>query len=284
MTIAAAIFAVMGAVLFAGGQPGEKGKGPQSKGDAEGFTLAWEKIKTAADVDFADKKKTKYTIQLDGSVEVPKDLDVVAILKHFRVRSVCDDSGAEMGVKSPSGSAAHTGAVAYNAVHELVAQAQTPQIDLNRDPTATRTMVLDTEIVVASKREEGKLPAVVMEDFKDIGQGVSVRITKLEMSAGRMLTVTLDYKRANATTTSPFMEKVFVLDPDGKDIGGGRWTEGDGPFGKTGVFTGKFKLAGTQTHQSFRFEIVTQSETRKLSFEAKDFPGQKPEPSAAEPS
>jgi len=265
----AAVFVIaMGAVLLAG-QPGEKAKGPPFKTDE--FTLVWGKLKTWAEVDLGDEKKSKYSIQLDGSMEVPSTgLDVVCVYKKFRIRTVTDEKGGDMTPKLP----ASTGYVynAYSAIHDNVGQVELAKIDLPRDATRIGTMVFDTNIIIALKRDEATLPAVVMEDFKDIGHGISVRVTSLQMSNDRQLTVVISYKRAEADTTGPFTEALYALDPAGKEIGGGRWIEGD-PFGKTGQWTGRFKIDGSQRHQSFRFVLVTESRSQDLSFTVKDIFG-----------
>jgi len=253
------VLTLAASVVLLAGEPGEKAKGPEFK--TEDFTLVWGKLKTSADVNFGDAKKSKYSLELEGSMEVPTTLDVVAVVARFRLRSATDDKGANVSIKP-----AAVGQIKYNAIHGQVGQVELPKTDLPLDATRIGTIVLDADIVIAGERDYATLPAVVMEDFKDLGHGVSIRITSLQMSADRELSVTLSYKRAAANTSSPFMEQVYAVAPDGQDLGGGRWTEGD-PFGKTGTYTAKFKLAGKQTHQSFRFQLVTKSESRKVSFE-----------------
>jgi hypothetical protein len=263
LTVAAVLLGM--AVLLQAGQPGEKAKGPEFK--TKGFTLVWGKLKSSAEVDFADNPKSKFTLQLEGSMEVPAKggLDVVAVDKRFQIKSLVDDKGADITFK-----AASTGGTAaiHNAIIEQVGQVELPKTELSRDASGIAGMTVEAVIVLAQKRENFKLPAAVMEDFKDVGNGISVRINSLQMKANRELTVVLDYKRPDATTTSPFIEKIYALDPQKNVLGGGRWTEGD-PFGQTGKWTAKFKLAGDQVHQSLRFDVVTQSEARSLSFEVK---------------
>jgi hypothetical protein len=260
---AAAVVLGMAACLQAG-QPGEKAKGPEFK--TKGFTLVVGKLRSSADVDFGQTEKTKYTIQWEGSMEVPArhDLDVVAVESRLHIAALVDDKGADMAVKAAGPGAT----VQHNAIIEQVGQIELPRTDLPRDASAIGSLTAEAVIVLAQKRDKFKLPAVVMEDFKDVGNDILVRITSLQMNTSRELTVVLDYKRPEANTTAPFIEKIYALDPKGAVLGGGRWTEGD-PFGKTGKWTAKFKLSGDQVHQSLRFDVVTQSEARSLSFEVK---------------
>ncbi len=248
--------------LALAGQPGEKARGPEFKNDS--FVLVWGKMRTSGDVDLGDPSKSKYTLQLEGSMESPTDLDVVAVQKRFRIASVVDDKEAEMGGRATTGYSV-SAADAYSAIHDQVGQVELPRTDLLRDASKIRTMTVESEIIIAAKRVEVTLPAVVMEDFKDVGQGVSIRITSLQMSAGRDLSVTMSYKRPAAGANGAFIEKVFAADPGGRDIGGGRWTSGN-PFSTAGTFTGKFKVDTSLRHQSFRIELVTECEIRKVSF------------------
>lgn len=260
------------AVLCAGtlllaGQPGEKAKGPPFKNEA-GYTLVWGKVKTTADIDLGDEKKSRYSVQMEGSMETPVDQDVVGVSRRLRVTAVADDKNASMVPYSASGNTGLSGSSPFNAVHSHVVQLELPQTALTRDATRISKMTLEAETVTATKRDEVKLPAVVMEDFKDIGQGVSVRITGLTMSAARELTVAVAYKRPDAGVRGSFIEAIHALDSEGKDLGGGRWTEGD-PFSKVGGWTAKFKIDGARVHQSFRLHLTT-GESRKQTFDVKD--------------
>ena len=261
--IATLALTCLAAGIFAAPQPGERAKGLELKN--QGFTLIWGKVKSSSDVDLADDSKSKYTVSMEGSLEAPADLDAVAVCKRFRIRSVADQQGADMGAKLETTPSGH---VAYAALHSQVAQVELPRTDLRRDAAIIGGMGLDTDIIVASQRQEVKIPAVVMEDFKEVSAGLSLRVRSLQMSAARELSVSLDYKRTADGTAGTFIEKIYALDPDGKDLGGGRWTDGD-PFGQTGAFTAKFHLAGTQVHQLFRLVLVTQNQVRPLAFDLK---------------
>ena len=74
------------AVALPAGQPGEKAVGPEFK--TKGFVLTVGKMKTASEVDFKDPAKTKFTLQLDGSMEIAPKLDVAAVLKAYGVKRI----------------------------------------------------------------------------------------------------------------------------------------------------------------------------------------------------
>jgi hypothetical protein len=266
LTVAAVVLGM--AALLGADEPAQKAKGAEFK--TKGFTLVLSKMKTSGDVDFADGAKSKFTLQMDGSLEVParRSLDVVAVRTRMQIDSLTDDKDAAIDLKPASGGAA---AAKYNAVIDQVGQVELPRTELPCDASRIGMAVISVETLLAAKREKARLPAVMTEDFKDIGQGISVRLANLKTSDKQdELSADVNYQRPEAGTTAPFIDRIFVVDPDGKDIGGGRWTAAVGdPFGKTGTLKIKIKLSGEQAHKFFRFELVTQSEARSLSFEVK---------------
>lgn len=201
---------------------------------------------------------------------MPARPNYVAVGKRLQVTSLTGDKDQEITIKTSGNS---TTSNRYNAIHERVGQVELSKSDLSADATHIAKAVFATNLVIATGRVSSTLPAAVMEDFKSVGQGISIRITHLQMSVTRELTVTASYQRLAEGTDSPFIEKVMALGEkvNGKApiLGGGRWTDGD-PFGKTGSLTAKFKLDGEQTHQSFRFDIVTESQTKNISIEVKN--------------
>ncbi len=248
-------------------EPGEKAVGPEFK--AEAYTLAWGKLKTAAEVNFGKPKKSSYSIELEGTVAAPDDVDAVGVTTQLEVRLAVDGQGKQMKKATSARRSGRDRSGAYSAFHGGIGQVKVPKTRLVGDATKIRKMTVAASVVVAKKRATAKLPAVVMEDFAALGHGVSVRITALRMSASRELTVNGSYKRINSGTQMPFIEAIYALGPDGEELGGGRWTYG-GPFGKTGALTYRFKLPKGVTHQTLKFRIVTESETRRLAFELTD--------------
>ncbi|MEI8195980.1 MAG: hypothetical protein WCI73_08740 [Phycisphaerae bacterium] len=261
--------------LVLAGQPGEKAKGPSF--ESEKFSLIWGKLKTTSDVNLGEEPKSKYSLALEGSLAVPDDLDVAAVAKQFQIMSMTDAAGAAVLFRQP---VTWSTSQRYNAIHDGVGQVELPRLELPLDATRIGSIKFGTDVVIAEERVTAVVPAVVMEDFKEIGHDISIRITNLQMSVGRELTVNLNFKRPEVT--GAFIEKIFAVDPDGKDLGGGRWTQGD-PLGTTGAWIAKFKLLGEQRHQSFRFDIVTKSKMHKLSFEVKGIFARAPSASMGAP-
>lgn len=255
-------------------KPPVTGAGPafRSQGDRKGqdYILAFSKAKLGSEEEYDASGKTRYTLNVEGSVNAPPKLDVVAVRKRLQIRQAIDANGRDLVklVKSPSTEPGTTGAT-YNAFYNSVANVELPISELTRHATAIQRMTLETTVVIASKRESKTVPAVVMEEYRELLEGVYVRVHSLEMTKDRKLTVGMLYKRPEAGTDGPFPEAVYALDPNGVVLGGGRWTEGD-PFGKATKFMAEFKLAGDEVHKNFRVTFVTENTTRVIAFEIKD--------------
>lgn len=253
-------------IAWAAAAAKKKPAGPQF--DAGEYTLIVTALKSDSEVKFSDKPKGEYSISLNGQLEAPEGADAVCARKYLSVKSAKNDRGKRVlkpKKRGRAGSAAEK--YHYNAFHGLLAKVELKKTDLLANAYTVGTMTVTTDVVIAKKRQEKELPAVVMEEFKQLIPGVRVRITGLTMSPKRELRVNVDYKRSVGGTAGPFLEAVWPLDKTGKVIGGGRWTEGNGPFGKTGRFIGKYKLTSRQVHEAFRFVIVTHYDKKSLTAE-----------------
>ncbi len=236
---------------------------------SEKFCVALARAKVSSEMDYNTESKTRHCLELWGSFDAPSNVDAVCVTKRFRVTAAQDPNNTNMYKPPATPASPRWGNGEYNAFHDAVAYMEVEKFDLSRHPTFMRTLSLQADVLVAVKRQDKIIPACVMEDFQELLDGISVRTTRLEMTKDRELTVVMDYKRPQTGTVGTFIEAIHALAPDNKDLGGGRWTEGD-PFGKYTKFTARFKLAGDQVHKSFRIIFVTESTSRTISMELKD--------------
>lgn len=280
----AVLWIAMGASFLAAGSSkvGERGLGPAFKSIDSNFRMALQKMKTTGEMDY-NKGENKFVIEMEGAVECPPKVDAVAVPKTFTVSEILDANGQDILKASKAAARTQTNAsknYTYNAFHNPtgagdagnmnpVAQAEISRQDIVRDVTKIKKMTIHTDVILAKKRSESKLPAIVMEDYKELADGIQVRVMGLEMSSRRELTVRMLYKRPASGPEHPFLEAVYLLDTEGKNIGGSRWTEGD-PLGKSGSLIFRCLLEAEQVHKTIRIVIVTESETKTISFELKD--------------
>ena len=227
-------------------------------------------VKSEADANLAVPAESEYKISIDGLIAPPQDVDAVCAASECTIATAVDADGKERLKPKPRRSYSSSASPDYNAVLGGLAAVKVDKAELLATPFSLDRMGLTNEVIIAKKREDKKLPAVVMEDFAKLANGVQVRVTSLNMSARRKFTVSVAYKRPAAGTQGAFLESIFVIDRDGKEIGGGRWTRGGGPFGSTGNFIGEYDLDSAQVHDSFRFVVVTSSEKKPVRFDVKD--------------
>jgi len=83
--------------LVLAGEPGERAVGPETKSGE--FSLVWGKFKATSEVDFGDETKSKYSLNLEGHLEVPAKLDVVAVWEQFKILSMTDEAGKPVELK-----------------------------------------------------------------------------------------------------------------------------------------------------------------------------------------
>lgn len=137
---------------------------------------------------------------------------------------------------------------------------------LSANPYTVKTMRVQAEAVIAKARAPKTFPAIVMEDFKPLVEGLDVRITRLTMSKDRKLTMHVAYQRPETGPSLPFVDEVYAYDVNDVEIGGGRWYKGN-PFGRTGEITFEFDLQGDQVHKTFKLVAVTESAVETVEFD-----------------
>ena len=261
-------------VLFGAAELGEKAKGPEFKtevdfgGAKHEVKLVWGVLTTSSKVTLADEMGSEYKLKLDGTVEVPAELDAVAVFKAFSINRMNDAKGGQISVKqSPNADARAYDA--YSAIHKQVGVVSLPELKLSQDATRIDTMNMETTLVIALKREEVVIPALVVPDYKQVNPNLQVRVSRMIIDAStKKLTITLEELRPNDGTTDPFVEQVEAIDQANVSIGKSRWWRGN-PFTKKGEFVVDFQLAQGQVQKDLKLQIVTQSATQKIAFDVK---------------
>jgi hypothetical protein len=153
----------------------------------------------------------------------------------------------------------------YATLHDGVAEVEVPQTKLTKSPHTLEEMELKATVVLAEERQEKLLPAVVMEQPAEIVPGIRLRVTGLELSAAREMTITAKCDRPKGGPSGPFVEQVWVLDENNEKIAGARWTQGD-PFGQAVTLTAKLTLTGHKVHKSLNFVACTKYSLKTLEY------------------
>ncbi len=231
------------------------------------YTLIVTELNASSDLNFAEPKKTKHTISLEGLLQTPPLRDVVAVKGDLEVLEVVGAGDNNILPRARKRPARRYRTGTYVPVDQATSRGEIEvrSTILTANPYTIQTMTVETEVIMAKKRVSKRLNAVVMKEPVDIVDGLTLRISSVKLSTKGELTVVAEYTRPMAGPGGPFLEAVYALDAEEKKIGGSRWTYGD-PFGTKGKFTFDLKLEPGTVHKRLRFVAVTEDESAVLTF------------------
>ena len=240
------------------------------------YALALENLESRSKVVLAERGNREYTIRLEGTMTAPKGEDAVAVTKQLKVLAVLDSEKRSLRqIKKPTFRGFGTAGSArrptpyqgntYASIHDGQADVEVPLTKLRANAYAVASMDLAATVILAKEREGKKVPAAVSASFTEIVPGLSLRITKLEMSADRKLSIATRYKRPKAGPVGPFVEHVCLLDKEGKIIGRARWKRGD-LFGAGGTVSGEMSVPEGRTYEAISFIACTKFERKPVKF------------------
>ncbi len=231
------------------------------------YTLILTELNASNELNFAEPKKTKRTISLEGALQTPPLRDVVAVKASLEILEAVDDAGKNIlaPTKRRRSRTYKTGTYAPVSQATSCGEIELKNTTLTANAYTIRSMTVETEVIMAKKRASKRLNAVVMKESVDIVDGLTLRISSVKLSAKGELTVVAEYTRPMPGPGGPFLEAVYALDAEEKKIGGGRWTDGD-PFGTKGKFTAELQLERGTEHKILRFVAVTEDESKILTF------------------
>ena len=258
-------FVIAGAVAAAAALPDKPPTGVTFKQDA--YALIVTEVNASSELNFAEPKRTKHTINLEGMLQVPPRRDVVAVKVALEVLDAFDDKKNDILARTRKRRTRTYRPGTYVPVNPATSRGE---VELQKTTLAAnaytiRAMTVQTEVIIAKSRRSSRLAAAVMKEPVDIVDGLVIRISGVKLGAKGELVVTTEYVRPMAGPGGPFLEAVYAVDEDGKRIGGGRWTDGD-PFGKKGKITVRLKLEPGAVHKSLRFVAITEDQTQALTF------------------
>ncbi len=216
--------------------------------------------------DLADDGRSKHYLSFDGFLRPAREADAIAVAKDLRALRIYDSNGNEM-LPAPARGRTTTrerppedfSAVLGDSGVTGLSKTQLVQV-----PWAMRSMDAEATLILGKARHDERIPATVMEDFASIA-GVELRIDRLSMSADRKLTVSIQYRRAGAGPSGPFIEAVYAVNEDGNSLGGGRWTDGT-PMKDKGKLSFVFPLDSSQTHHGFKIVICSDYDVQPVGF------------------
>ena len=261
-------FAIAGLLVGAAALAALPDEPPRGVAFKEGpYTLIVTELNASSELNFAEPKKTRHTITLEGALQTPPLRDVVAVKGPLEVLEAVDETGKNVLAPTKKRRTRSYRSGTYVPVSQAnsCGEVELQNTTLIANAHTIRSMTVETEVIMAKKRVSKRLNAVVMKESVDIVEGLALRINSVKLSAKGELTVVAEYTRPMPGPGGPFLEAVYALDAEEKKIGGGRWTDGD-PFGTKGKITAELKLERGTEHKVLRFVAVTEDESKTLTF------------------
>lgn len=231
------------------------------------YTLIVTELNATSALNFAEAKKTKHTISLEGLLQTPPGRDVVAVKGVLEVLEAVGAGDNNLLPRTRKRLTRRYKPGTYVPVDQVTSRGEVEfrSTTLTANAYTIQSMTVETEVIMAKKRSTKRLMAVVMKEPVDVIEGLAIRISAVKLTTKGELTVTAEYIRPMAGPGGPFLEAVYAIDAEEKKIGGGRWSDGD-PFGTKGKITARLKLEPGTVHKCLRFVAVTEDESAVLTF------------------
>lgn len=221
--------------------------------------------KASSELAFAGRKaKREFSVEMETAIHVPDSLDLVCISDEMRVVSAVDEKGKALNVRSKSRSSSFI-KDDFNAVLAGSAKTELKDAKLIANAYTVKSMVVQANVVIGKKRAEVIIPADVVEDRRDVGNGIRMRLSSLKIDSKRMVQLTIDYKRLEGTRGT-ILESVYLIDNRGNNLGGGRWNKGLSIFAPDMEFKGQYKLAAGATIAKIKCVLLTHYEVTPIEF------------------
>ena len=239
-----------------------------------GFALAVSEYEAKTEASFLKGKKAEYTLSIEGLLQAPKDVDVLCFATKMTAQSAIGDRRKNLLVPQRKKSAIKD----FKAVLPMqdfktrrsepmpLSKSELSKVELDRPAYEIETLEVEVAAVVVEKRTSEEVPAIVADRYIDIGNDTEVKITGKEISDKRVMTVTLNVKRA-AGTRSAIIDSVIALDEDGKEVGGGRWQNDLDLFSRGYDVEVEFPLKGKESIESLRIVLATKYEVQRVRLE-----------------
>lgn len=232
------------------------------------YVLTVTEVVGESSVNYAQPRKTKRTVHLAGSLKVPNAIDVVAASTQLAVIEAVDERGQSLlkARRHRKSRGYRSGTYAPVDRGSAAVAVELDRTELTAHPHELRKMTVQATVIVAGKRRSKHVPAAVMDQPVKLVEGLEVRIAALALTPKRELNLVIEYQRGRGGPGFPFIESVYVIDKDGKRIGGGRWQEGD-PLAAKGKVVCHFPLPEGTAHQRIKIVAVTEDELKEVPFD-----------------
>jgi hypothetical protein len=215
-----------------------------------------------------------HTGRLDAFLVAPKEEDAVGVTQKLKVLRIADAQDRSLVKPKPPSRYGGSGtgkqpsryqAKGYTYLHDRIAQVEVPLTELRKNGYTMNEMTLGAISVIAEERKDKDVRAIVMEEPVAVVSGLKVRVTNLQMSRSRELSVTVKCERPKGGAYGPFLERITVLDEESKPLASARPSQGDA-WAKTSTLTAKLPFPRGKTHKFLRFTACTKFHKTSMTF------------------
>lgn len=195
----------------------------------DGYSLIVTEYEARTNAELLDEDEVEHEIALGGMMIGPKSKDVLCFRTHLGATSAENKDRDELllpGRKRKQNK--------YSAVVPQpdfpgrrrdplqLAAVELEDLNLSEPGYRVEKLLLAGEVVLIEKREVEDLPAVVADQFVNIGHDTRVRINAMEVNNKGIMTIKMDLRREGGDD-APVIESMHALNSKGEIIGGGRW-------------------------------------------------------------
>lgn len=271
--VALAMVMVPGQALFAQGRGLDLPKTTNKDGHAIYIT----EYEATTSADLLKKSETEHEVSFECLLSPGKEVDeVLCFASEVQAVSALSDDGKELIIRDrkPSSSRKQK----FSSVQALpeigmisrdqpmmLAVAEMDDIKLSRPGYEIDQLVVEVDTVKVLERKTVRLDAAVEDRFIDVGYGIRVRITKMEVRKG-VMDIELDLQRAGGDRGA-VIDEATALDGSGKSMGGGRWVNELDLFADKYDVELEIQLNGAATVDQIQFTLATEHETVRSRFE-----------------
>ncbi len=207
-----------------------------------------------------------HEVDFQALIEVSDDQDIICIGDQLEVVKADDEEGKSLiDFAEARKGQSRANQDDFNAINEGEAETELKRYNLIKNPFNVKEMVVRARAIFAEERETVTIPAEVKEDLDNLGHGIQARLSSMRVDTKRLLSIEIEYERPEGAGGT-FLEGVYALDKDGKELAGGRWDKGLSIFSKSIRFKGKYYLPAGAQVDSYKLVLATKYEVRNVDF------------------
>lgn len=240
------------------------------------YAIAITEYEMTTKAELLEEDAPKHEIELIALLHPPADLDVLCFRSRLVAEKALNGDDDELLLRGRGRDntkfAALQPIVGFADADDeplLAAESKMESVELSRPGYEVEMLTLEVTAVVVDETASAEMPAVVADEFVDIGNGTEIMIQKMEIDNKGNMNIEMKLQRSGGKD-EPVIHSMFALDADGEVIGGGRWINELELFNTRYEVELKFPLQDRTTATKLRVVLATEYEVETVRFKLKD--------------